>query len=225
MSESESLTLTAYYFDEPPGMAIVPAARPSDLPPDEHRTGPLLAGEAGWLLLNERRFTAEWSGGDRPDALVIRYEGERPAGRAISDAGQGTLTFVITYVFRTPPGFDLLVRGPANRPRDGIAPFETRVATDRPTSPFAMNWRFTRPGTVTFEAGDPFCMIVPQRRDELERFRAVVRPADEETMTGWRASLRRRHASAVRRFLATTNGAAPEGAGAEPKLSEFEHGS
>jgi hypothetical protein len=36
---------------------------------------------------------------------------------------------------------------------------------------FTMNWKLTavdRP--VTFEAGEPFCMLVPQRRGDLERF-------------------------------------------------------
>jgi len=44
-----------------------------------------------------------------------------------------------------------------------------------------MNWKLTavnRP--VTFEIGDPICMLVPQRRGELEAFRPEIRDIDTE---------------------------------------------
>ena len=38
-----------------------------------------------------------------------------------------------------------------------------------------MNWKLTRPDhLVTFEKDEPVCMIVPQRRGELESFRPRV---------------------------------------------------
>jgi hypothetical protein len=33
---------------------------------------------------------------------------------------------------------------------------------------------------VTFEAGEPVCMIVPQRRGDLERFRPIVREMHDD---------------------------------------------
>lgn len=185
MSERHLLELTAFYADRSPDMGIEPTT-----------------DGRGFLLLNERRFVAEWSGGPNRLALRIHYDGRRPTGRALSDAGRGVLTFVIPYLFRTPAGFDLLVRGPANRPRDGIAPLEKLVAADRASTPFTMDWQFTRPGTITFEEGDPICMIVPQRRQESSRFRSAVRPVDEETERQWRSESRRRHGEAVRDFIA-----------------------
>ena len=57
---------------------------------------------------------------------------------------------------------------------------------------------------MTFEAGDPFCMIVPQRRGELESFRPRLRdihsePELKELNHQWSAS---RHQVGVRKFLA-----------------------
>jgi hypothetical protein len=67
-----------------------------------------------------------------------------------------------------------------------------------------MNWKLTRPGhPVRFEAGEPFCMIVPQRRGELESFRPVIREhaSDPDTRAGTRAWAESRHQLEVRKFL------------------------
>jgi hypothetical protein len=204
----DELELIAYHLDERPAMPLVPAARWRDWMEETYRRNanrclPLLvANEAGWVLLNERRFTAEWSGGLRPDAVTIHYEGRRPSGPAVSNFGYGILTFAIPYVFRTPPGFDLLARGPANMPRDGIDALEGLVETDWASSPFTMNWKFTRPGEVTFEEGEPVCLIVPQRRHDLQSFSPAIREADPTTAERWRAAMRSRHELAVKKFLA-----------------------
>jgi hypothetical protein len=55
-----------------------------------------------------------------------------------------------------------------------MAPLEGLVETDWATSTFTMNWKLTRPGSVRFEAGEVFCMLVPQRRHELESFEPVI---------------------------------------------------
>jgi hypothetical protein len=180
----DEFELTAFYVDEPPGMRIAPAPR-----------------GGGFHLLNECRWVAKWTGGADPGSLTVRYEGERPSARALSDKGNGIVTLVIPYLFRTPPGFDLLVRGPFNQPRDGIAPLEALIEADCAASPFTMDWQFTRPGTVAFEEGEPVCMVVPQSRREAGRFRSEVRPVDDEIEREWRAASRRRHGAAVREYL------------------------
>ena len=44
-----------------------------------------------------------------------------------------------------------------------------------------MNWKLTRANLpVIFEAGEPICMIVPQRRGELEAFHPEIRELEEE---------------------------------------------
>ena len=108
----------------------------------------------------------------------------------MSHFGSGSLTFHIPYLFRTPPGWNLLARGPSNWPRDGVIALEGLVETDWAVATFTMNWKLTaidRP--VTFEAGEPFCMLVPQRRGDLERFAPRVDDfaADPEISHGFAA--------------------------------------
>ena len=60
-------------------------------------------------------------------------------------------------------------RGPANDPKDAIAPLEGLVETDWAVATAAMSWRFTRPNTwIDFAQDEPICMGVPQRIDPLE---------------------------------------------------------
>ena len=67
------------------------------------------------------------------------------AARAVcySHFGYGLLTFQLPYLFRTPPGYNLLVRGPANCPKDG-AWLDGLVGTDWSPARFFMTWQITR---------------------------------------------------------------------------------
>jgi hypothetical protein len=207
---TDGLPLRAYYREKPPRMRIVPAPRwrtwmNETALRNANRCLPLLtANEVGWALLNTQTFTAEWSGGDEAEALTVSY-GDRsaPTERAVSIFGYGIVSFLVPYLFRTPPGWDLHVRGPANMPRDGIGPLEGMVETDWAVSTFTMNWKFTRPTAVTFEEGEPFCVLVPQLRRALESFVPQVRAAadDPEVLEGWEAFNRSRHDIQVRKFL------------------------
>ena len=190
-------------------MKIVPASRWRDWMNgtalrNANRCLPLLAAnEAGWVLLNVRRFTATWSGGDDLDSLTVDYPDGPPTDRGRSIFGYGILSFGVPYLFRTPPGFDLAVRGPTNSPKDGIAPLDGVIETDWATSTFTMNWKFTRPGEVTFEQDEPFCMVIPHRRHDLEAFAPEIRPVadDEGTEAGWEAFVEGRKDILLRKFL------------------------
>ena len=202
--------LLAYYRGRRPSMEIVPASRwrtwmEDTVGRNANRCLPLLmANEAGWFLLNERRFTVEWSGGEGASSVEVRYDGPRPPSPAASIFGHGIVSFTIPYLFRTPPGWDLVVRGPANAPRDGLCALDGLVETDWAERPFTMNWMLTRPGSVTFEEGEPFCMITPMRRDDLESFAPAVRSVEEapELQAAWEAADQSRHDLNVKKFLA-----------------------
>lgn len=134
----------------------------------------LIANQFGWCLLNPYPFRATWDGGDSKDALTIEPLGDG-APVASSIFGYGILTWDVGYLFRTPALFNLLVRGPANCPKDGIAALEGLVETDWAAAPFTMNWKFTRPGHgVVFEADEPFAMLTPIRRHDIERLQPRV---------------------------------------------------
>jgi hypothetical protein len=136
----------------------------------------LMANQSGWELLNPHAVTAVWDGGDTPAALKVMPHLPTGAPGIVSHFGLGVLTWHLPFAFRTPPGYNMLVRGPANQPKDGAAPLEGLVETDWSSAMFTMNWKLTRPGhPVTFEAGEAFAMIVPARRGELERFEPALR--------------------------------------------------
>lgn len=134
----------------------------------------LIANQAGWWLVNPETFVVRWDGSDQVSGLRIEYENVTRHHMVSSHFGYGIVTWRVPVLFRTPPGWNLLVRGPANLPKDGAWPLEGVVETDWAVASFTMNWKITRPGAdVEFRAGEPFAMIVPQRRGELERFEPV----------------------------------------------------
>jgi len=154
----------------------------------------LVANQAGWFLLNNRAFEAEWKGGSAQASLRIRYlRGTGPCW-ASSHFGYGILTFSLPYLFRTSQGFYLLVRGPANLPKDGIAPLEGIVETDWAVAPFTMNWQFTRSKhRVRFEVDEPIAMLVPMRSTDIELFEPRLEllegnPRLQESYLAWRES-------------------------------------
>lgn len=141
----------------------------------------LIANQSGWLILNNFSITATWSGGSARDAVRVEY-GRGPTPPLVaSHFGEGVLTWTIPYLFRTPPGWNLLVRGPANHPKDGVSPLEGVVETDWSNASFTMNWKLTRPGLpVRFEVDEPICMICPHRRGDLEGFQPEIRSIDSD---------------------------------------------
>ena len=95
-------------------------------------------------------------------------------------------------------------RGPANWPKDGISALDGLVETDWSVTTFTMNWKITRPHhSVSFEEGEPFCMLVPQRRGELEQFEPAFAPleSDAEAQTRHADWVQARHDLQVKRFL------------------------
>jgi Family of unknown function (DUF6065) len=139
-----------------------------------------IANAHGWEILCPTAFTAIWSG--NPGIGEIRIQaGDNAEPPAVSHFGQGILTFHVPCLFRTEQGCDLIVQGPINRPKDGIAPLTGVVETDWAPYSFTMNWMFTRAATqVSFAQGEPFCHLFPVRRGELEAIEPLQRSLSEE---------------------------------------------
>lgn len=127
-----------------------------------------IANAYGWEVLCNAGFLAMWWGGEGLDSIVIEPDPGTIAP-AISHFGHGILTFHLPCLFSTEPGAELMVQGPINRPKDGIAALSGVIETDWSPYSFTMNWMFTRPGTpVRFEKGEPYCHIFPVRCGEIE---------------------------------------------------------
>jgi hypothetical protein len=155
----------------------------------------VIANQAGWLIECPVGFTATWNGGRLMEDLRIVFDaapGAAPAAaptdgsfviwagdstaapgpadsRISSHFGDGILTFSLPYLFRTPRGINLWVKGPTNWIKDGVWPLEGVVESDWSPATFTMNWKLTRPHLpVRFERGEPMCMLVPVPRGLAE---------------------------------------------------------
>ena len=130
-----------------------------------------IANAHGWEILLQAGFSAYWRGGPRPEDVILRLDSDMPAHvRPVALFGMGTVTLHIHGLFRTPPGWNLMVGGSPNRAKDGIAPLTGVIETDWSPYTFTMNWRFTRRNHwVRFDAGEPICFIQPVPRGALER--------------------------------------------------------
>jgi Family of unknown function (DUF6065) len=122
-----------------------------------------IANASGWEITLPCSFSATWGGGNLAADIQIRPLGDEAAvaRRVMSHFGHGVLTFHTGYLFRTSPGWALWCRGAPNTVKHGIVPLDGLVETDWLPFPFTMNWRFTRPGTVRFTAGEVFCFVTP----------------------------------------------------------------
>ena len=139
-----------------------------------------IANAYGWEIVCRSGFFASWDGKDDVGAITVIPDDDDPAP-AVSHFGNGILTFHVPYLFRTEPGFDLMVQGPINSPKDAIAALAGIVETDWSPYTFTMNWRFTRPDTpVRFDKDEPYCHIFPIRRNDLEAVVPEIRPLSDD---------------------------------------------
>jgi len=192
----DKLEITAYEVVEDP-MPIRVAERARgwiEALPERfaYRCLPLaMANQIGWEILSPAAFTARWNGKEGLNAIDIRFHGE-PSSLVGSHFGHGVLTFSLGYLFRTTKAHNLWVKGPANRPKDGIAPLEGVIETDWAPFTFTMNWQFTRKRhKVSFEKDEPVAAILPYPRHYAGKFEPGLRNVNENAKlyaqyVGWR---------------------------------------
>ena len=197
--DERTLALYRLTRGDPPIRAAEPKRDWMDATPSQYayRCLPLsIANAHGWEILCGRSFMAYWTGGARIEDVKIGYvKGSEAPQDAIagpaSHFGSATLTFHIPMLFQTPPGWNLMITGPINRPKDAIAPLTGIVETDWSPYTFTMNWIFTRKDTkVMFEEGEPIAHIFPLQRGAIQSFRPEIRelssdPDLEHQYTEW----------------------------------------
>jgi hypothetical protein len=217
VQHGESPLIAYRLHDDAPGFSLVPAPLRRAWMDSTHKRAAyhclpmVIANQAGWFILSGHSLNVRWTGGDELDALKIFYlSGERPYP-AVSVFGHGILTFQIPYLFRTAPGYNILVRGPANCPKDGASALEGLVETDWSAATFTVNWKITRANhTVSFRENEPIAMIVPQMRGGLEQFRPTLAPVEADPETAKRYN---QWARSRREFIGSTRMCPAETAG------------
>jgi Family of unknown function (DUF6065) len=134
-----------------------------------------IANQLGWFLLNDADFIAVWNGKDSPQGVSITPVNGGHPKHITSHFGYGIITWNVPYLFRTPPGYNLYVRGPTNMFKDGIHPLDGVIETDWAVATFTMNWKFTCVGVpVSFKKDEPIAMFFPIQRGFVEGFQLAV---------------------------------------------------
>jgi hypothetical protein len=147
-----------------------------------------VANTYGWQLLLPVDVTAEWNGGmEIADVTVSCGD----SNQAVSNFARGVLTFDVAYIFRTPIDFHLLVTGPSNTFKDGVAPMTAVVESDWLPYTFTFNYQFTRPGRVHWQAGEPYAQLCVVRAGMQQTVQPVIRrlrdnPQLEADHEAWR---------------------------------------
>jgi hypothetical protein len=148
-----------------------------------YRCLPLNTANAhGWEILCPVDFRATWDGNVATNSIKIEAAGN-PYHHPISHFGSGVLTFHVNVLFRTEDGQNLYVTGPANFFKDGIVPLQGVIETDWSPYTFTMNWKFTRPCTIEFKKGEPFCFFFPLNRSAIEQTEPEFRAIDSDPET------------------------------------------
>jgi hypothetical protein len=173
--------LIAYQIHEDDSAPLRPARRDRKWMDDADKKFPyrclplVVANQYGWEILSTHHFRASWDGTSESDGVKVENLSGDGLLHANSHFGEGVLTFQIPFLFQTPEGWNLMVRGPTNNPKDGIVALDGVIETDWTHSTFTMNWRFTRACTVEFTRGEPICLFFPIQRGALESFHAELR--------------------------------------------------
>ncbi|HZQ63390.1 MAG TPA: DUF6065 family protein [Casimicrobiaceae bacterium] len=188
------------YALAPEPLPLKPAApdRPwMDEIPEGHayRCLPLsIANAHGWEIGSPCDFEVAWNGGPQANALLVRAIDGFPNLHhyAVSHFAFGIVTFHLTWLFRTEPGWNLVATGPLNAVKDGIAPLTGVIETDWLPYPFTMNWKMTRPGRVQFRRGEPLCMVYPVAAGAVTQCQPEIHhlqdnPALEAEAMAWRS--------------------------------------
>jgi hypothetical protein len=185
---------TAYELWENPGFTLEPAPTRRQWMDDfphrvPYRCLPInIANQAGWLVRTPVGFSVTWNGKHDLVGLKIAFLDNLSAAREEvlrrhikSNFGGGIVTFAFPWLFRTPPGIGLWVRGPTNEFPPNARAIEGIVESDWAHSPFTMNWKLERRNDAAyFRAGDPVCMLTPFPLDLLESLQPEFRKISEE---------------------------------------------
>jgi len=129
----------------------------------------LAANQLGYVIRNPTEVTAIWNGGKGSDAITIMHEDEELNKSSASHFGHGIITWQIPFLFRTPPGIGLLVRGATNFWVENAQALDGFVETHWSPYTFTMNWKVIKENVpVIWKKGDPICMVIPYPIELLE---------------------------------------------------------
>jgi hypothetical protein len=147
-----------------------------DEAPHAYKCLPLvMANQWGWQILCPTEVVVTWDGSPSLSGLHIDVAPQYlPAIK--SQFGSGIVTFSPPWLFRTPPGWDLYLKGPGNRWKANCVPLEGVIETWWLNYTFTINWKLIEPGTVVFAQGESLGQLVPVPHATFENATALEAP-------------------------------------------------
>ncbi len=137
----------------------------------------VIANQWGWQVLCPTDAVITWDGTPGLEGLLVEVYPQY-ADAILSRFGSGIVTFSLPWLFRTPPGWNLLAKGPSNRWKSNCVPLEGVIETWWLNYPFTMNWKLVEPGTVVFRRGESVAQLVPVPHATFEGSSALERPIE-----------------------------------------------
>jgi len=145
-----------------------------------------MANQSGWEFRAPRDFTVEWNGGSNSTDLRVHSD-VRDAHLFYTGMGEGICSIRAGYIVRTPEDYSILCTGAPNFFKDGATQLTSLIETNWAHMSFFINWKMTRPGSVTFYKNEPigFVTVLPHR--QLDNFHMNIETlmADPELYERW----------------------------------------
>jgi hypothetical protein len=164
-----------------------------------------IANQTGWWVYNPVGFTAVWNGFPQPGGVQFIFDTAANVwSQWVNDQfGHGIITWNTPFLFRTQPaGSRLLVTGPINHFKGGVAPLGAIIESDWISMSWTMNYKITASrSAVRFDAGEPLFQVIPVSTNvcaDLENARVTYRklsddPAAHKSYLEWSAGRNKFH--------------------------------
>jgi hypothetical protein len=123
-----------------------------------------ICNTTGWEILSPCDFIVRWNGEATQEGLEFFYEDTKYNFLA-SAFGWGIVTIHSGYLFKTSPGWDILVRGSPNWQPEWMYPLSGIVETWWLPFTFTLNWKLHQAGEYRFFRDDPLGFILPIPHD------------------------------------------------------------
>lgn len=134
-----------------------------------------VANQYGWQVLSREDFSATWDGGESSSALTVSNEKV-----ATSVFGSGVLTIHVDFLLVTSKGTSTYVRGIPNREKENLESLDAMIETDWLPFTFTYNFKFKKPGTVSFEKNEPLFCFFPVDRGYIEDFKITCSEINDD---------------------------------------------
>lgn len=130
-----------------------------------------IANQYGFVVKATQDFELYWTGGKAPVTVSKKNPELNSVQNYFTNFGNGVLTIDNSFIFRTPPGINIMVMPPTNYYINGITPMFGVVETDNLRRTFTFNLKVTEPNKkIYIKKGDWLASFMPIPRYFVESF-------------------------------------------------------